>query len=35
MRQFSGETPSVLVKNDELARHFLSHFSKTARRRAP
>jgi AraC-like DNA-binding protein len=35
MRQFSGETPSVLVKNDDLARHFLSHFSKTARRRAP
>jgi AraC-like DNA-binding protein len=35
MRQFSGETPSLLVKNDELARHFLSHFSKTGRRRAP
>jgi AraC-like DNA-binding protein len=29
MRQFSGETPSALLKGDELARHFLSHFSKT------
>jgi AraC-like DNA-binding protein len=32
MRQFSGETPSALLKDGELARHFLSHFSKTARR---
>jgi AraC-like DNA-binding protein len=30
MREFSGETPSALLKGDELARHFLSHFSKTA-----
>jgi AraC-like DNA-binding protein len=29
MREFSGETPSALVNGDELARHFLSHFSKT------
>jgi AraC-like DNA-binding protein len=33
MRQFSGETPSALLKGDELARHFLSNFSKTPRRR--
>jgi AraC-like DNA-binding protein len=29
MRQFAGEAPSTLLKGDELARHFLSHFSKT------
>lgn len=34
MRQFSGETPSALLKGDELARHFLSDFSKTLRRPA-
>lgn len=32
IRQFSGESPSVLLKDEEFARHFLSHFSKTARR---
>ena len=35
MRQFAGETPSALLKGDELARHFLSHFSKTAGRPLP
>jgi AraC-like DNA-binding protein len=29
MRAFSGEAPSVLLNGNELARHFLSHFSKT------
>jgi len=31
-KDFSGETPSALLSGDELARHFLSHFSKTATR---
>jgi AraC-like DNA-binding protein len=35
MRQFSGETPSALLKGDELARHFLSDFSKTPGRVLP
>jgi AraC-like DNA-binding protein len=35
MRQFSGETPSALLKGDELARHFLSNFSKTPNARLP
>jgi AraC-like DNA-binding protein len=29
-RQFAGEPPAALLSGDELARHFLSHFSKTA-----
>ncbi len=35
MRQFSGEAPSALVNGGELARHFLSHSSKTAPRSVP
>ncbi len=35
MRQFSGETPTALLDGDELARHFLSDFSKTPRRALP
>jgi AraC-like DNA-binding protein len=35
MRQFSGDTPSALLKGEELARHFLSHFSKTKRPAVP
>src|SRR5262249_48708791 len=30
-REFSGEPPASLIATDDLARHFLSHFSKTAR----
>jgi AraC-like DNA-binding protein len=30
-KDFSGETPTVLLAGDALARHFLSHFSNTAR----
>lgn len=30
-RQFAGEPPSLLLATDDLARHFLSHFSKTRR----
>jgi AraC-like DNA-binding protein len=33
-RDFAGEPPSALLAGDELARHFLSHFSKTAGARA-
>lgn len=29
-REFAGEPPTSLVASDDLARHFLSHFSKTA-----
>jgi AraC-like DNA-binding protein len=29
-RDFAGEPPSALLAGDELARHFMSHFSKTA-----
>jgi AraC-like DNA-binding protein len=29
-RDFAGEAPAALLSGDELARHFLSHFSKTA-----
>jgi AraC-like DNA-binding protein len=29
-RDFAGEPPAALLAGDELARHFLSHFSKTA-----
>jgi AraC-like DNA-binding protein len=29
-KDFSGETPAVLLAGDQLARHFLSHFSNTA-----
>ena len=28
-RAFAGEPPSHLLAGDDLARHFLSHFSKT------
>jgi methylphosphotriester-DNA--protein-cysteine methyltransferase len=35
MRQFSGETPTALLDGDELARHFLSDFSKTPNRALP
>ena len=31
-KDFSGEAPAALVAGDELARHFLSHFSKTSTR---
>ena len=31
-RELAGETPTHLLAGDELARHFLSHFSKTSRR---
>jgi len=30
-RAFAGEPPAALVAGDDLARHFLSHFSNTAR----
>ncbi|MCU1235108.1 MAG: transcriptional regulator, Fis family [Candidatus Solibacter sp.] len=30
-RAFAGEPPAALVSGNELARHFLSHFSKTAK----
>ena len=29
-RDFAGEPPAALLRTDDLARHFLSHFSKTA-----
>ena len=32
-REFAGEPPTALLGGDDLARHFLSHFSKTAARR--
>ena len=31
-REFAGQPPALLLSGDELARHFLSHFSKTADR---
>ena len=31
-REFAGQPPALLLSGDELARHFLSHFSKTAER---
>jgi AraC-like DNA-binding protein len=31
-REFAGEPPAALLAGDELARHFLSHFSKTTGR---
>lgn len=31
-KEFAGQPPALLLSGDELARHFLSHFSKTAER---
>jgi hypothetical protein len=35
MREFAGGAPSAVVESEELARHFLSHFSKTEPRPLP